>query len=79
MAVIEAIVLLVAVGKVAVLEVVVARVATTSDAIVIVASALLKVVDFKAHDLEGVDIIVEVLPVAVVKVAAAARLEGVET
>ena len=48
MAVIEAIVLLVAVGKVAVLEVVVAKVAFTSIAIVIVAS-LLKVVDVKQH------------------------------
>ena len=32
-----------------------------------------------APELEGVDGIVEVLPVAVVKVAAAARLEGVDT
>ena len=32
-----------------------------------------------APELEGVDSIVEVLPVAVVKVAAAARLEGVDT
>ena len=67
MAVIEATVLLVAVGKVAVLEVVIAIVATTSDAVVIVASALLKVVDVKAVApvLEGVDGKVEVLLVVV--------------
>ena len=66
MAIIEAIVLLVAVRKVAVLEVVVAIVATTSDAVVIVASALLKVVDVKAAPvLEGVDGKVEVLLVVV--------------
>ena len=49
LAIVEAIVLLVAIGKVAVLEVVVAIVATTSDAIVIVASASLTVVDVKVH------------------------------
>ena len=58
--------LLVAVGKVAVLEVVVAIVATTSDAVVIVASALLKVVNVKAAPvLEGVDVKVDVLLVVV--------------
>ena len=57
---------LVAVGKVAVLEDVVAKVATTSDAVVIVASALLKVVDVKAAPvLEGVDVEVDVLLVVV--------------
>ena len=62
MAVVEATVLLVAVGKVAVLEVVVAKVATTSDAVVIVASALLKVVDIEAAPvLEGVDVEVDIL------------------
>ena len=67
MAVVEAMcVLLVAVGKVAVLEEVVAKAATTSDAIVIVASALLKVVDVKAAPvLEGVDVKVDVLLVVV--------------
>ena len=45
MAVVEAIVLLVAVGKVAVLEVVVAKVASTSVAVDIVAPASLTVVD----------------------------------
>ena len=66
LAVIEVIVLLVAIGKVAVLEVVVAKVATTSDAIIIVASALLKVVDVKAAPvLEGVDGKVDVLLVVV--------------
>ena len=65
MALVEAIVLLVAVGKVAVLEVVVAKVATTSDAVIIVASTLLKVVDVEAAPvLKGVDGKVEVLPVA---------------
>ena len=39
LAMVEAIVLLVAVGKVAVLKVVIAIVATTSDAVIIVASA----------------------------------------
>ena len=49
-----------AVSKVAVLEVVVAKVASTSIAVVIVAS-LLKVVEVKVTpDLEGVDVIVEV-------------------
>ena len=67
LAVVEAIVLLVAVGKVAVLEGVIARVASTSDAMVIVASALLKVVDVKAVApvLESDDSKVEVLPVVV--------------
>ena len=67
LAIVEAMcVLLVAVGKVAVLEVVIAKVATTSDAIVIVASALLKVVDVKAAPvLEGVDVEVDVLLVVV--------------
>ena len=41
--------LLVAVGKVGVLEVVVAIVFITSDAVVIVASASLTVVDIKVH------------------------------
>ena len=50
LAVVEAMcVLLVADGTVAVLEVVVVKVATTSDAIVIVASASLTVVDIKVH------------------------------
>ena len=66
MAVVEATVLLVAVGNVAVLEVIVAKVATTSDAVVIVASPSLTVVDVKAAPvLEGVDGKVEVLLVVV--------------
>ena len=70
MAIVEATVLLVAVGKVAVLEVVVAKVATTSDAVVIVAPTLLKVGDVKAAPvLEGVDVKVDVLLVVVRLVA----------
>ena len=62
MAVVETTVLLVAIGKVAVLEVVIAKVATTSDAVVIVASALLKVVDVEAAPvLEGVNVEVDIL------------------
>ena len=88
LAVVDVIVLLVAVGTVAVLEVVIDKVATTSDAVVIVASALLKVVDVEAAPvLKGVDVKVEVLPVVVAKVAASSKevvikqleLEGVET
>ena len=57
---VEATVLLVAVGMVAVLEDVVAKVASTSVAVVIVAS-FLEVVDVKeTPDLEGVDVIIEV-------------------
>ena len=60
LAVVEATVLLVAVGMVAVLEDVVAKVASTSIAVVIVAS-FLEVVDVKeTPDLKGVDVIVEV-------------------
>ena len=66
MAIVEAIVLLVAVSKVAVLEVVVAIVTTTSNAVVIVASASLTVVDIKAAPvLEGVNGKVEVFLVVV--------------
>ena len=58
---------LVAVGKVAVLEDVIAKVATTSDAVVILASALLKVVDVTAAPVfEGVDVEVDVLLVVFV-------------
>ena len=58
---VEAIVLLVAVSKVAVLDVVVAIVATTSVAVVML-TRLLKVVDVKAAPvLEGVDVEVDVL------------------
>ena len=68
MAVVEVtdfLVFLVAVGKVAVLEVVVAKVTSTSIAVVIVAS-LLKVVDVEAAPvLEGVDGKVDVLLVVV--------------
>ena len=82
MAVVEVTIFLVAVGKVAVLEVVVAKVATTSDAVVIVASALLKVVDVKAAPvLEGVDGNVDVLLVVVRLVPQQLkrlRLEGTE-
>ena len=69
LAIIEVTVFLVAVGKVAVLEVVDAKVATTSDAVILVASAPLKVVDVKAAPvLEGVDVIVAVLEVVLGKV-----------
>ena len=65
LAVVEVTLFLMAVGKVAVLEVVVAKVASTSVAFVIVAS-LLKVVDVKAAPvLEGVDVKVDVLLVVV--------------
>ena len=65
LAVVEAMcVLLVAVGIVAVLDVVIAIVATTSVAVVML-TRLLNVVDVKAAPvLEGVDVEVEVLPVA---------------
>ena len=57
---VEATVLLVAVSMVAVLKDVVAKVASTSVAVVIVAS-FLEVVDVKeTPDLEGVNVIVEV-------------------
>ena len=60
LAVVEVTLFLVAVGKVAVLEDVIAKVASTSVAVVIVAS-FLEVVDVKeTPDLEGVDVIVEV-------------------
>ena len=66
-----------AVGKVAVLEVVVAIVATTSDAVIIVASASLTGVDDKAAPvLEGVDGKVEVLPVAITKLLLPQRGRG---
>ena len=66
LAVVEAIVLLVAVGKVAVLEVVDAIVATTSDALVVD-------VEIAAPILEGVDGKAVVLPVVVTKVAASSK------
>ena len=49
LAVVEVIVLLVAVGTVAVLEVFVNKVASTSDAVVIVAPASFTVVDVKVY------------------------------